>query len=80
MGIEMVNYQEIPIYRAVSLLIGVLIIEVSIIKVPLIEVSLIVVLIILKNLYRENLYREKEPITCLRERMKRRRASRYLSW
>ena len=30
MGIEMVNYQEIPIYRAVSLLIGVLIIEVSI--------------------------------------------------
>lgn len=51
MGIEMVNYQEIPIYRAVSLLIGVLIIEVSIIKVSLIEVSLIiVVLIILKNI------------------------------
>ncbi len=50
MGIEMVNYQEIPIYRAVSLLIGVLIIEVSIIKVPLIRVSLIVVLIILKNI------------------------------
>ena len=45
MGIEMVNYQEIPIYRVVSLLIGVLII-----KVPLIEVSLIVVLIILKNI------------------------------
>lgn len=45
MGIEMVNYQEIPIYRAVSLLIGV-----SIIKVSLIEVSLIVVLIILKNI------------------------------
>ena len=45
MGTEMVNYQEIPIYRAVSLLI-----EVSIIKVPLIEVSLIVVLIILKNI------------------------------
>ena len=45
MGIEMVNYQEIPIYRAVSLLIGVLIIEV-----PLIRVSLIVVLIILKNI------------------------------
>lgn len=79
MGIEMVNYQEIPIYRAVSLLFGVLIIEVSIIKVPLIRVSLIVVLIILK-IYKENLYREKEPITCLRERMKRRRASRYLSW
>ena len=50
MGIEMVNYQEIPIYRAVSLLIGVLIIGVSIIKVSLIEVSLIVVLIILKNI------------------------------
>lgn len=60
MGIEMVNYQEIPIYRAVSLLIGVLIIEVSKIKVslievskikvPLIRVSLIVVLIILKNI------------------------------
>ena len=32
MGIEMVNYQEIPIKRAVSLLIGVLIIEVSIIN------------------------------------------------
>lgn len=45
MGTEMVNYQEIPIYRAVSLLIGVLIIKVS-----LIEVSLIVVLIILKNI------------------------------
>lgn len=45
MGIEVVNYQEIPIYRAVSLLIGV-----SIIKVSLIEVSLIVVLIILKNI------------------------------
>ena len=29
MGIEMVNYQEIPIYRAVSLLIGVLIILVG---------------------------------------------------
>lgn len=42
MGIDVVNYQEIPIYRAVSLLIGV-----SIIKVSLIEVSLIVVLIIL---------------------------------
>ena len=40
MGIEMVNYQEIPIYRAVSLLIGVLIIEVSIIKFSLIEASL----------------------------------------
>ena len=33
-----------------------------------------------ENLYRENLYREKEPITCLRERMKGKRASRYLSW
>ena len=30
MGIDVINYQEIPIYRAVSLLIGVLIIEVSI--------------------------------------------------
>lgn len=45
MGIDVVNYQEIPIYRAVSLLIGV-----SIIKVSLIEASLIVVLIILKNI------------------------------
>ena len=50
MGIDVINYQEIPIYRAVSLLIGVSIIEVSIIKVPLIRVSLIVVLIILKNI------------------------------
>ena len=50
MGIDVINYQEIPIYRAVSLLIGVLIIEVSIIKVPLSRVSLIVVLIILKNI------------------------------
>ena len=41
MGIEMVNYQEIPIYRAVSLLIEVSIIEVSIIKFSLIEVSII---------------------------------------
>ena len=40
MGTEMVNYQEIPIYRAVSLLIGVSIIEVSIIKFSLIEASL----------------------------------------
>lgn len=40
MGTEMVNYQEIPIYRVVSLLIGVLIIEVSIIKFSLIEASL----------------------------------------
>ncbi len=30
MGIDVINYQEIPIYRAISLLIGVLIIEVSI--------------------------------------------------
>lgn len=57
MGIEMVNYQEIPIYRAVSLLIGVLIIEVSIIKVPLIRVSLIVVLYIEK--YIKKIYIEK---------------------
>lgn len=45
MGIDVINYQEIPIYRAVSLLIGV-----SIIKFSLIEVSLIFVLIILKNI------------------------------
>lgn len=45
MGIEMVNYQEIPIYRAVSLLIGV-----SIIKFSLIDVSLIEVLIYAKNI------------------------------
>ena len=50
MGTEIVNYKDIPIYRVVSLLIGVLIIGVSIIKVPLIRVSLIVVLIILKNI------------------------------
>lgn len=41
MGTEMVNYQEIPIYRAVSLLIGVSIIEVSIIEVSIIKFSLI---------------------------------------
>lgn len=48
-------------------------------KFSLIDVSLIEVLIYAK-IYKENLYREKEPITCLRERMKRKRASRYLSW
>ena len=64
MGIDVINYQEIPIYRAISLLIGVL----------------IYAKIYKENLYRENLYKEKEPITCLRERVKRRRASRYLSW
>ena len=50
MGTEMVNYQEIPIYRVVSLFFGVFIIGVSLILVPVIRVSLTVVLIILKNI------------------------------